>query len=161
MSATLKNGFYAGLLVAFIVGLWLTQLWGAEKQVRLHSEHLLREVQNRNWSAVENFLASDYRDDWGDDRARLLQRLRRVSQFLFSLTITTSDAKTQVALPQAAWSARLQLAASGEAASEVTSRVNSLTTPFQLDWRKESWKPWDWKLVRVSNPDLEVPSSGL
>ncbi|HEY1583637.1 MAG TPA: hypothetical protein VGF73_11125 [Chthoniobacterales bacterium] len=36
--------------------------------------------------------------------------------------------------------------------------VNSLTTPFELRWRRESWKPWDWKLVEVRNPGLELPA---
>ena len=37
-------------------------------------------------------------------------------------------------------------------------RVNSLTTPFELQWRRVSGKPWDWKLVRVSNPELDIPA---
>jgi hypothetical protein len=32
-------------------------------------------------------------------------------------------------------------------------------TPFELRWRHESWKPWDWKLVEVHNPELEVPAA--
>jgi hypothetical protein len=40
----------------------------------------------------------------------------------------------------------------------VKERVNSLTTPFELQWRHISGKPWDWKLVRVSNPELEIPA---
>jgi len=37
-------------------------------------------------------------------------------------------------------------------------RVNSLATPFELEWRQVSAKPWDWKLVRVSNSALEIPA---
>ncbi len=37
-------------------------------------------------------------------------------------------------------------------------RLNSLPTPFGLEWRRLSGKPWDWKLVRVSNPSLEIPA---
>jgi len=40
----------------------------------------------------------------------------------------------------------------------VKERVNSLTTPFALQWRRVSGKPWDWKLVRVSNPELDIPA---
>jgi hypothetical protein len=40
----------------------------------------------------------------------------------------------------------------------VKERVNSLTTPFELQWRHISRKPWDWKLVRVSNPELDIPA---
>ncbi len=157
MRSTFRNGFWAGLLVAFVIGIWLVQLWGAENQVRLHSEHLVHQVERRNWSAVGNFIAADYHDDWGDDRARLLTRLRLVGRFFFDLTITISEARAQVNVPNGIWKARIQMAGRGEAAAEVTSRVNSLTTPFVLSWRRESWKPWDWKLVRMANESLEIP----
>ncbi len=158
--APFKNGFYAGLLVAFILGLWLTQLWSAENQVRLHSEHLIHAVEKRDWAGVENFLAVDYHDTWGDDREQLLQRLRRVARYLFSLTITASDARIRVSGVGASWTARIRLEARGEAAAEI-SRINSLTTPFELSWRKQSWKPWDWKLAQARNPDLEIPNGDL
>ena len=44
----------------------------------------------------------------------------------------------------------------GDYAPEVIERVNRLTKPFELHWRHESWRPWDWKLVQVSNPALEL-----
>ena len=34
----------------------------------------------------------------------------------------------------------------------------AITKPFELEWRRTSAKPWDWKLARVSNPDLEIPA---
>ncbi len=37
-------------------------------------------------------------------------------------------------------------------------RVNKLPTPFELEWHHLSWKPWDWKLVRVSNASFEIPA---
>jgi hypothetical protein len=36
-------------------------------------------------------------------------------------------------------------------------RINSLSTPFDLRWRHVSGKPWDWKLIAVSNSQLELP----
>jgi hypothetical protein len=37
-------------------------------------------------------------------------------------------------------------------------RVNRLPTPFELEWHHVSGKPWDWKLVRVSNPAFQIPA---
>jgi hypothetical protein len=37
-------------------------------------------------------------------------------------------------------------------------RVNKLPTPFKLEWHRFSGKPWDWKLVRVSNSAFEIPA---
>ena len=160
MRSTFRNGFWAGLLVAFLICIWLVQLWSAENQVRLHSEHLVRQVERRNWSAVEDFVAADYRDDWGHDRAQLLTRLRLVGRFFFDLTITTSEARAQANVPNGIWKARVHMEGRGEAAAEVTSRVNSLTTPFVFTWRRESGKAWDWKLVNVANESLELPHGG-
>ena len=89
-----------------------------------------------------------------------MQRLRRVARYLFSLTITASDARIRVSGAGASWTARIRLEARGEAAAEI-SRINSLTTPFELSWRKQSWKPWDWKLAQARNPDLEIPNGDL
>ena len=61
--STFRNGFYAALIAALFLGLWLTQLWSAEKQVGLHSEHLLRQIENRDWSMAGEFVAPDYRDE--------------------------------------------------------------------------------------------------
>lgn len=161
MRSSFKNGFYAGLLAAFILGIWLVQLWNAENQVRLHSAHLLREVERRNAPGIDDFVAPDYHDDWGDDRAQLLTRLRLMTRAFSALTITASEAQTQVNGRNGTWRARISLAGNGEAAAEITGRVNRLTTPFVLRWRRGSWKPWDWQLLGVSNPALQIPSDGF
>ena len=59
----------------------------------------------------------------------------------------------------ATWIAKITVeGAEGEVMAEVKERVNSLATPFELEWRRVSAKPWDWKLTRVSNPDLQIPA---
>ena len=75
------------------------QLWSATNQVRLHSEHLLRQIENRKWAAAAEFVAADYRDDWGDDRALLLQRLRLALQRFSSLTINADAPQIQLDPP--------------------------------------------------------------
>ncbi len=70
MHSTFRISFYAGGLFAVMIGLWLAQLWQAEKQVRLHSEHFVQQLEKRNWSAAGEFIANDYHDDWDHDRGR-------------------------------------------------------------------------------------------
>ena len=161
VSSGFRNGFYAGLIVALFLGLWLAQLWSAEKQVRLHSAHLLGQIEKRNWTAAGEFVAVDYHDEWGDDRALLLSRLRLALRFFSGLTISARAPLVQLEPPLGIWRARVELAgkdAGAEMTPEIIRRVNSLTTPFELRWRHESWKPWDWKLIEVRNPELEVPA---
>jgi len=37
-------------------------------------------------------------------------------------------------------------------------RINKLPAPFELEWHHLSRKPWDWKLVRVSNSAFQIPA---
>ena len=57
------------------------------------------------------------------------------------------------------WRSRIEIqgAENSELAYMVKERVNQLTSPFTLEWKQISAKPWDWKLVRVSNDTLEIP----
>ena len=162
MPSTFKISFYAGALLAAIVGLWLAQLWPAEKQVRLHSEHFIQQIERRNWSGAGDFIASDYHDDWGHDRKEIGNRLHLVLRLFSSLTIKAANPQVSVNSPAGWWSAKVQIEGSGsEFAPEIVSRVNSLTEPYVLHWRHESWRPWDWRLVRVSNPALELSDRDL
>ncbi len=157
MSSTFKTSFCTGALFAVMIGLWLGQLWQGEKQVSLHSEHLIRQIEIRNWSAAGDFIAADYHDDWGHNRAAILGRLGLALRYFSSLTINAPNPQVGVNSSAGWWSAKVQLDGSGtEFAPEIIKRVNNLTEPFVLHWRRESWRPWDWKLVRVSNPALEI-----
>ena len=157
MDSTFRNSFYIACALAILLGFWLMQHWRAENQVRLHSEHLLRQIEKRNTLAVGDFIAKDYQDDWGDDRALLLSRLRLVLRSFTSLTIKAAEPEMVVESGHGTWKASVQLNGTGsEMAPEIIRRINSLTTPFELHWRNESWKPWDWKLVRVKNDSLQI-----
>jgi len=156
VNSTFRNSFYAGSILALLLGLWLARLWTAENQVRLHSERFLLQLEERRPAGAADFVANGYRDDWGADRALLLSRLRLVLRLFTSLTIRPGPAQVQIDPPFGTWTAQLRLTGSGsEEVPEIVRRVNGLTTPFQLRWRKESWKPWDWKLVEAHNSGLE------
>jgi hypothetical protein len=157
MPSTFKYSFFAGAIVALVFGFWLIQLWDAENQVRLHSAHFLHQIEMRNANGAGDFLALAFHDDWGHDRALVLNRLRLVLRLFSSLTITTSEPQVTLDSRDATWRASIQLAGTGgDYAPEIIERVNGLTKPFELHWRKESWGPWDWKLVEVKNPALEL-----
>jgi hypothetical protein len=153
-----RNGLYAGLLAAVIVGLYLAALWRPERQVRLHTAHLLSQIEKRNWKAAAEFIGNDYQDRWGDDRAILLERLREVFRFLPNTRIEANDARVRTETGKGLWTARITVTGgTGEFVSVIQTRVNSLSAPFEFEWRRQSSKPWDWKLISVRNPALEIP----
>lgn len=152
-----RTGLFVGLVAAIALGLYLFQLWDAGNQVRLHSEHLLSALEKKQWSAVKKFLDPTYADQWGHDRALVVSRLQQVLPYAQNLHIQTRETIVRAADGEGDWRARITLEADpNEISAFILSRVNPLSEPFTLTWRHVSGKPWDWKLVRVTNPALEL-----
>jgi hypothetical protein len=152
-----RNGLYAGLLVVVIFGLCLAALWRPERQVRLHSAHLLSQIEKKDWRAVAEFIGNDYQDRWGGDRGLLLERMREVFRFLPNARIEARDPQVRTENLKGYWKAKVTINGdTGEFAALIQERVNSLSAPFELEWRRQSSKPWDWKLVCVRNSALEI-----
>lgn len=87
----------------------------------------------------------------------LLERMREVFRYLRGVRIETTEPSVGLDSRTGFWSAKLTIEGdSGEGMELVKERVNSLNAPFQLEWRRMSGKPWDWKLVRVANQNLEI-----
>jgi hypothetical protein len=154
-----RDGFYVGLGLAFALSIYLTWLWGAEHQVRMHSDHLLRSLENKSWPTFATFIADDYQDQWGQDRALVQERTRDVFRYVRGIHIVPGYAMVETGNGKATWQAKITIEGdNSELAALLKERVNQLTTPFTLEWRKRTWKPWDWKLVRVTNSGLEIPA---
>ena len=159
MPTWFRNGFYWGFGVALLTALLLLWLWQPERQVRRHTENFFRSIEQKNWKSTADFIGDDYQDQWGHDRARALERVREVFRYLRAVRINPAHANVLVEKRRAQWIARITIEADeGEAGTLIKERVNSVTTPFELEWRRLSAKPWDWKLVRVSNSSLEIPA---
>jgi len=159
MPSWFRGGFYLGLGLALVVGLFLGWLWQPERQVNRHTENLLRKIERRDWTGVADFLASDYADQWGDDRALVLARMRQGFGYLRTMRINALDPVVNVDKRRGVWRAKITIEGDGgELVAFVKERVNLLVTPFELEWHHVSRKPWDWKLANIRNRDLEIPA---
>ncbi len=156
MPPSFRNGVYGGILVAVVFGLCLVALWRPERQIRLHSAHLLSQIEKKDWTAVAQFIGRDYQDRWGDDRALLLERMREVFRVIPNARIEAGDPQVRVEDSKGFWTAKITVNGAGEFAVLIQERVNSLSAPFEFEWRLQSSKPWDWKLVCARNPALEI-----
>ena len=153
-----RQGFYGGLGFALLIGLFLIWLWQPERQVNRHTEDFLRTIEKRHWTGVADFVGNDYQDQWGDDRARVLERMRAVLRYLRRIRIDVTNAAVRIDSQRGYWNAKIIIDGDqSEVMALIKERVNSLATPFEFEWRRQSAKPWDWKLVRVSNASLEIP----
>jgi hypothetical protein len=160
VTVTFRGAFLGGLALALCIGVYLLWLWQPEHQVRLHTENFFHAIEHRNWDAVADFIGNDYHDQWGDDRARVLERMREGFRWVRGSTIMAPNPGVEVERQRAIWIGKITLYSSDDGVMEVLDeRLNKLPTPFELEWRRLSGKPWDWKLMRVSNSAFEVPAN--
>jgi hypothetical protein len=140
----------------------LFRLWQGEKQVRLHIEHFLHAIEQKAWAKAGAFMDEQYRDQWGQDRTLVLARLREVLPYMRNLQIRSEELAIVVRGNDGTWRGRITLEAEpDEISALIKERVNALDeSPFELQWRKVSGSPWDWKLIRVTNAELELPDDG-
>jgi len=154
-----RNGIYLGLAPAVLIAAWLHFLWQPKRQVQLHSVHFLQAVQQKSWSAVDEFVDDRYHDQWGHDRELLRSHLRDVLRSMRNLRIHSQEIAVRAANGRGEWRGRITVQADpNEVTASVKERVNTLKTPFELQWQQQSGKPWHWKLVTVANPGLELPA---
>jgi hypothetical protein len=159
VTISFRAGFYGGLALAVCVGLYLVWLWRPERQVRLHTEHFFHAIEHRNWDGVADSIGNEYQDQWGDNRARVLERMREGFRWVRGSRIIALNPTVQVETRRAIWVGKIVVYSSDDGVMEVLDqRVNKLPTPFELEWHRLSGKPWDWKLVRVSNSAFEIPA---
>ena len=159
MTITPRGAFIGLTALVISVGAYLFWLWRPEHQVRLHAENFFHAIDGRNWDTVADFIGDDYHDQWNDDRARLLERMREGFRWVRGSRITATNPSVRVEIPRAIWVGRIVVYSSDDAVMEVLDeRVNKLPAPFEFEWRKVSGKPWNWKLVRVSNPSFQIPA---
>ena len=159
MTISFRGGFYGGLAVALCIGLFLIWLWRPEHQVRLHTENFFHAIDHRNWEAVADFVGNDYQDQWRDDKTRLLERMREGFRWVRGSRILAPNPAVQIETQRATWIGKITVYSSDDGVMELLDeRVNKLPAPFELEWHRLSGKPWDWKLVRVSNSTFELPA---
>lgn len=120
-------------------------------------DRLLRETSARNWPAVTALVDETYRDAWGHDRDTAISSASEVLQNFLTLHVTAADTQITRDGPDAQISTILRVQGRGNAIGEaVRDTVNGLRSPFQFAWRQKSWKPWDWKLVSLSQPEIDT-----
>jgi hypothetical protein len=155
-----KTSAIAGIaLVA--CALWCLWLWQPERQVLKHNASLIRAFEKRDWNKVERLVDEKFSDRWGHDRERVIRESREILRQFFAIEIAQEDQGVVVPGETGRVEARIRIKGSGSPIAQLAMQtVNSVQTPFRFEWRRKSWKPWDWQLVSVDNPQLDLPSGG-
>ena len=141
-----------------LVTVWLYWWLQPERQLRRAQGRLIAAVEKRDFDAMARLLAEDYRDRWGHDKAIVVGESRQVfSQFLM-LTIERESRSVEMGTQSSIVREKLTIEGfGGPLAVAAKDAVNALREPFSLSWRRRSWKPWDWELLSVEQPELRLP----
>lgn len=143
--------------MAVLIALWCFSLWQPERQLLLHHEHFIQAAEGRKWTRFAAFIDERYSDRWGHDKKFLVRESSEVLRQYFALTIQNEVTSSQLVPDGGLVRARLKLDGNGTAiAGYATQAVNQLREPFVFEWKRQSWKPWDWQLVRADNPGLRL-----
>lgn len=157
MLLLLRHRWAIAAAVAVLLLLGALGRWQPDRQVRLHTQALLSALESKNWKRLEKLIADDYSDTWGQDKATLQSRVRQVfSQFLI-LNLQAREIDVQEADGRGTAKVPISLSGRGGPLAEFAmQRGSTLQQPFTFTWRQQSWKPWDWALIYVEQPELKL-----
>lgn len=112
-------------------------------------------LESGDFDAFAALLADDYRDTWGHDKTFVQGKAREVFSQFATLDIEREERGLEPG--GATWVLREKMSMigiGGALAMAVRERVNRLQEPFVMTWRQQSWKPWDWQLTHVAQPEI-------
>lgn len=117
---------------------------------------LIEGIERRSPARIERLVAEEYSDDWGFSREDAVEAVVDVGSQFLVLVVTEEDKTTVLGEGEAKVSAKLIFGGKpvGPAANEVMRRLNGLKEPFVFTWKKESFLPASWRLVRMENASL-------
>jgi hypothetical protein len=152
-----RHRFLFAAVAVLAALIWMLWRWQPDRQVLRHTERFVTAVEDKDWKEAAALMADDYSDRWGLDKTEIVQRCREVFAQFIILDIEMRDPVASEAEGRGTASARLLLRGRGGPLGEMAvQRAAALREPFTFEWRQNSWKPWDWVLVRVDQPELEV-----
>ncbi len=140
-----------------IVWFFIPFLRSAESQVKLQQANVLELAAHRNWPRVYLLVAPDYADAWGMKRDEAISAAREA---LLSFIMVSLDWKPQSVARDGktvTLSGTIRMSGNGATGSSmIVDHVNRIMKPWVFVWRKDGWKPGDWRLVAIANADVTL-----
>lgn len=147
------------LASALISAIWffIPFLQSAESQARHQQEKIIEFAAHQKWARVYLLLAQDYSDAWGMKRDEAISAAQEALQ---TLIMVSFDWKLQSAVRDGktvTLTGTIRMTGKGAVGSSmIMDHVNRITKPWVFVWRKDGWKPGDWRLVSIANPDVTM-----
>jgi hypothetical protein len=140
------------------LAIWLVWWSRPERQVRRAQHRLLAAIEARDYPALARLLAEDYRDRWENDKANVLRRCPQVFDQFVLLDVEGEIQQAEIQGDVGSVQQKIVVTGiGGGIAMYARDEINALKSPFTMQWRKRSWKPWDWELFSIEQPELRIP----
>ncbi|MGK0188143.1 MAG: hypothetical protein ACI9R3_003935 [Verrucomicrobiales bacterium] len=144
-------------ITALVVLYHMVFEWPSSIQLPLKQEAFLIAIEEGDNSAWDTLLSESYEDQWGFSKSDALVALQDVRSQLIGLDVVWTSEDTVIGDEDGKLTGDMHFEASGFFATDlITSRLNGVDKPWVFEWRKESWIPWSWKLVRIENESLNI-----
>ncbi len=141
------------LVAALALGLpWLSSESGVERAWA----GLARAIEKNDRERLTAYLAEDYNDAFGLDRAQAVELVASIRGQFIVCTIQRESPSRDLSQDKRAAVTRALIRVGGHGspvASAVVQTSQSTQTPTEFRWRRDTWKPWDWRLVSVDNAE--------
>ena len=141
------------VLFALTIGVpWLSPTRGVERA--WHT--LIDGVEGNDWEDVAAVIDAEYADAWGLERAEVLRVLETMRRQFLTCAITRDAGHERTMSADKRRSvirAMVRVEGTGSPVAHLivqSSQQGEVRTTFE--WVRRSWKPWDWTLVRIDNP---------
>ena len=125
-------------------------------------DEFIANIESRDASAIASFLAKDYTDTWGYTQQTLPPDLKRMMRSFTQLKLALSDVTIERTGTSAVITAKVKMSASGYFhVDDAVRQVNALEEPFVLQWKREGWLPWKWRVSRIEQPQFDPSRYGI
>ena len=143
------------VLVGLAVFFW-PFLQSRQAQVEAQQQRFIKAVEQRNWALVKELMDPNYEDQWKLHRDKSLSLAHELLSGFLILNLDWNSQGTKVDGDQIQAQGAIKMSGSGAGlSSEIINNAGQIHQPWTFVWRKTGWKPSDWRLVSISNPELE------
>ena len=139
-----------------MVALWFgVPLKSPATQALKQQDRLIELAAKRKWTQAFLLFADDYQDDWDMKREEAISVANELFQGFLILDLEWKLSSVSKLEKTVVIKGFIKASGSGAGfSSETISRLNNLHEPFVFTWRKDGWKPGDWRLVGVAQSEL-------
>lgn len=138
-------------------GTWLMFRWQPERFLPARFDTFVDRVENNHWRMAGWLVSDNYSDQWDFDKESLLKSGASVFRHFRWLEIQRGTEEWSFEHDRATVTVTLVLRGEGtQLATMAKDTASEATGPYLFTWRKTGSMPWQWYLVSIDQPELNL-----